>query len=143
MKTTMILATLLTFSGVAQADSIRDGHFQGKGLWKSETATGSYEVTTDVAGSLFSSSYKLANGQTIKTAMELKPAANGFLKVIDGGKQVGTGYCIEREQLCHYEVKNDKISLEETLTIQNGKLYKFGSKTTDGVTVMWQEALGN
>jgi hypothetical protein len=144
MKTiTLLTLTLLTLGQAAHADSIPNGSYQGKGLWKSGATRGDYSVTTTVRDAAVTSTYQFAIGETRKVELELRADAHGFLRVLSDGKEVGTGYCIERVALCHYEMKTAKLSLEETLTIQAGKLYKFGSKTEGGVTVMWQEALGN
>jgi hypothetical protein len=142
MKTILTLTTaLLAFAAQAQAHTIPDGTFRGEGLWKSPADRGGYEVITTVAGERISSVYKIRGGENIETAVELKNGENGFLRVISEGKEVGSGYCLEKVALCHYSLKTDKLSLEETLTIQDGKLYAFGSKTQSGVTVMWQEKL--
>lgn len=142
MKTFLTLTTsLLTLSAAAQAHTIPDGTYRGEGLWKGAADRGGYEVVTTITGDRIASTYRLPNGGSREATIELKSGENGFLRVLADGKEVGSGYCLEKVELCHYSMKTDKLSLEETLTIQNGKLYKFGSKTEGAVTVMWQEGL--
>jgi hypothetical protein len=142
MKTTILtLTTLLSLASMAQAEPLADGTYKGHGLWRSLDAQGSYEVQTTIQGNRVSSDYRLPDGSTRHVASEGTPGKNGFFTLNQEGKAVGQGYCLEKVQLCHVEVKLDEGSLEETLTNQNGKLYKFGSKTINGRTVMWQEAL--
>jgi hypothetical protein len=144
MKTLSILtltsALAVIVSAVAQAHTLPDGTLRGDGLWKSKDTQGTYDVITNVAGDKLTSTYTYGT-QKREVTLELRDAGNGFLRVFADGRDAGSGYCLEKVVLCHYSVNTAKISLEETLTVQEGKLYKFGSKTEGGVTVMWQEAL--
>jgi hypothetical protein len=142
MKTVMILGTILmSMNAFAQADRLPDGAYKGQGLWKSANQSGHYEVSTEIRGEKVISSYKRPNGTAYQWEMTMKPAKNGFFTVISRGAEVGKGYCLEHTTLCHYDLAAKGLELEETLTIQDGKLYKYGSKTENGTLVMWQEAL--
>jgi hypothetical protein len=141
MKLQAIVPFFFTLvSAAAHAHAIPDGSYHGQGLWKSIPARGTYQVSTTVKGDQIASTYKF-NGEERAFTIELQDSQNGFLRAVYEGKEVGQGYCLENVTLCHFSVKTDKLALEETLTIQNGKLYAFGSKTVDGLTVMWQESL--
>ena len=143
MKSALIIATaLMTINTLGFAASLPDGTFKGDGLWKSQKLSGEYEVSSEIRGQTVSSTYKLPDGSTKQFAMEMRPTENGFFDLVSNTKLVGKGYCLEHVILCHYEIKTDDLALEETLTVQNDKLYKFGSKTEKGFKLMWQEALG-
>lgn len=142
MKKVVIIATVfMTIGSISQA-ALPEGSFQGRGLWKSEKQEGRYEVRSEIQGQSIATTYTLPDGSTKAWNMEMKATENGFFEVRSGGAVVGKGYCLQYVTLCHYEVKTSALSLEETLTVQEGKLYKFGSKTESGITVMWQESLG-
>ncbi len=143
MKAAVVLGTaLMTINALGHAASLPEGVFKGGGTWKSQNLSGEYEVSSEIKGRIISSTYKLPDGSTKQWVMEMRPTENGFFNVVSTNNVVGKGYCLEHVILCHYEVKTDELSLEETLTVQNEKLYKFGSKTEKGFRVMWQEALG-
>ncbi len=141
MKKAVVFATVfLTISSISQA-ALPEGDFTGRGLWRSDKQEGRYEVRSQIQGHGVATTYTLSDGSTKAWNMEMKLKENGFFEVSSGGAVVGKGYCLRYVALCHYDVKTDALSLEETLTVQEGKLYKFGSKTENGITVMWQESL--
>lgn len=143
MKIAVIFVTvLMTINTLGHAANFPEGVFKGDGLWKSQKLSGEYEVNSEIKGQTISSTYKLSDGSIKQWVMEMRPTGNGFFEVVSNTNIVGKGYCLEHIILCHYEVKTDDLTLEETLTIQNEKLYKFGSKTEKGFNIMWQEALG-
>jgi hypothetical protein len=143
MKAALIIGTaLMTLTALSHAEGLPEGNFKGDGLWKGHETSGKYTVSSELKGQTLISTYRMPDGSTSNWSFEMKAKENGFFDVISGAKVVGGGYCLDHVVLCHYEVKMGKLQLEETLTIQNEKLYKFGSKTENGFHVMWQEALG-
>jgi hypothetical protein len=143
MKIAVIFGTaLMTLNPLAHAASLPDGSFKGEGLWKSQKVNGTYEVQSEINGQSISSTYKLPDGSTKKWKVEMRATENGFFDVMLESNLVGTGYCLDHVALCHYEVKTENLTLEETLIAHDDRLYKFGSKTEDGFRVKWQESLG-
>jgi len=154
MKTklaTFFLALSTLTSMATYANSIPEGTFKGQGLWKSETKTGKYEVSTTIVGDTIKTSYTWENHDQFEFEFQTHDLANGFFEIQIDGHKFGKGYCLEGAIVCHYEIdfssenNPEKVRLEETLTIQDGKLYRFGHKNwiagqyhTD---VFWQEAL--
>lgn len=139
MKTIIGILTSIILTNANAALPI--GKFRGSGLWKSFKEQGSYEVTTNINGKTMTSSYQLPNGISREWKFEIEPTLNGFFKVKTYGAEVGQGYCLERVEVCHYEIKADELTMEETLTILDGKLYRFGSKEEGSVRIMWQESM--
>ena len=141
MKTTLILAALaLSMQSLAFA-GLPEGNFSGKALWKTQKETGKYEVSTEIKGGSISSTYTLPDGSVKNWNFEMQPTANGFFSVVSGKRTLGQGYCLEHVSLCHYEINFGETTLEESLTVENEKLYKYGSKKEKGILIMWQEAL--
>jgi hypothetical protein len=132
--TSLIATTLL-------AGELPHGEFKGHGLWKSATATGKYEITTKVGNNSIAASYSLPDGTTKDWNFDMEPTTNGFFKVKVFGTEVGKGYCLEKAEVCHYEITVGKLVLEETLTVLGDKLYRFGSKDEGAGRIMWQESL--
>jgi len=123
------------------AGTIQNGTFVGKGLWKSNADQGTYEVTTNVNSNIIDSSYLHQGGKPKKWSFEMEQTKNGFFKVKAYGAEIGKGYCLDKVELCHYEIAVGQLVLEETLTIQGNKLYRFGSKDEGSGRIFWQEAL--
>jgi hypothetical protein len=123
------------------AAGITDGNYKGSGLWKSVKDKGSYSVTTAIKSNTVSASYELPDGSKKEWNFDMEPSINGFFKVKTFGAEIGSGYCLEKAEVCHYEIQVGKLKLEETLILQNDKLYRFGSKDEDSGRIVWQEAM--
>jgi hypothetical protein len=136
---TILLVTLLSVP--AFAGNLTDGSFKGKGLWKSAAKSGTYEVRTQIANNVYSATYTMADGSQKQWSFEMSATTNDFFQVKSNGANLGSGYCLEKAMVCHYEISFGTTKLEETLTIQNDKLFRFGSKNDGTLTVMWQEAM--
>lgn len=139
MKSTLLVVLGLLFSPIASADSLPAGKYGGRGLWKTTEKTGTYEVVTIVAEKSIETTYSLPNGETKVWKFDMTQSANGFFVVEVGGEVVGQGYCIERSPSCHYEIQVGPMKLEETLTVQQGQMYRMGSKTEGGKQIAFQE----
>ncbi len=137
----VIALTLTILSNVALAGSFPEGTFSGQGSWKSESQKGAYTVETKIVGNIVQTEYVLPDGTEREWTFEMVPTTNGLFKVKTAGVEVGEGYCIDHADVCHYEVQFGSFSLEETLTLENGKLYRLGSKDEGSGRVIWQEAL--
>jgi hypothetical protein len=133
--------SLLLFANTCLAAGLTDGNYKGSGLWKSEKDTGSYSVTTAIKSNKVSASYELPDGTQKEWIFDMDPSNNGFFKVKTFGAEIGSGYCLEKAEVCHYEIQVGKLKLEETLTLQNDKLYRFGSKDDGAGRTVWQEAM--
>lgn len=145
MKTSLKVQTLALLTGLisvsAIASTIPDGTYTGQALWKSRSQQGNYAVQVTVAENTFQTEYSLPDGTKKQWDFEMAPEANGFFKVKTHEVEVGSGYCLEKSPVCHYQVKIADLSLEETLTVQEGKLYRFGSKQDGTGQILWQESL--
>jgi hypothetical protein len=149
--TAATLAVLL-FQSPAFSAPLSAGEFQGPGLWKSATGAtpdhGSYTETTKVTENSVFTTYTLASGVQKNWDFQMlpaAPAASGFFQVQSHNKVIGSGYCLEQAQVCHYAIEakvgKGHISLEETIAQVNGRMFRYGSKDEGKGSVMWQEAL--
>ncbi|MEK6705208.1 MAG: hypothetical protein AABZ06_05420 [Bdellovibrionota bacterium] len=136
--TTLVLTSLVAINVYA---GLPDGDFKGDGLWKSARDQGTYEVSTSINGNIIAGSYTLPNGTKKEWKFEMEQTTSGFFKVKAYGTEVGKGYCLEKAEVCHYEIAVGKLVLEETLTAFGDKLYRFGSKDEGFGRIMWQESL--
>lgn len=125
----------------ANAATFPEGKYIGKALWKTETTQGAYNVKTTFVGETVSSNYTLEGGKQMEWKFEMQPTSNGFFNVVVNGTDVGSGYCLDKVLVCHYEANLGSLKLEETMTVEGGKLYKFGSKEIGTDRVVWQEEL--
>jgi hypothetical protein len=141
MKTLAITLIAGLISAQAWAGTIPEGHFKGDGLWKSASKRGRYTVETTVSKNTINTDYTLPDGVKKQWNFEMAPTKNGLFKVTVFGAEIGQGYCLEKVELCHYEIKVSGFTLEETLTVQDGTLYRFGSKDDGSGRIVWQEAL--
>jgi hypothetical protein len=137
IKTLALIISMFTIQ--SWADSIPDGNYQGQGLYQSRTETGNYSTQINVQGNSIKSAYTLPDGSKKEWNFEMSQQANGFFKVVTNGVDVGEGYCLQKTIVCHYEIKVNTLSLEETFTLLDGRLYRFGSKDNGSGRVMWQE----
>ena len=139
MIRSIALASLI--STQVLAGTLPDGAFKGKGIWKSETTQGSYTVSSVISGTAVDSKFTLSDGSQKEWKFDMDPTSAGFFHVKVSGLEVGHGYCLEKVQVCHYEVKIEKLVLEETVTAMEGKLYRFGSKDEGSGRIVWQESM--
>ena len=133
--------SLMLFANNCLAAGLSDGSFKGNGLWQSEHDKGSYSVTTIIQSNKISSSYEMPDGSKKEWTFDMETSSNGFFKVKTYGAEIGSGYCLENAVVCHYDIQVGKLKLEETLTLQNDKLYRFGSKDDGSGRSFWQEAM--
>ena len=139
MKNVIVgMGMLLCASGIA-LDQFPEGSFKGHGRWKSaDGESGTYTLNTEIKGDLMSSKYQY-DGKEEEWTFTAKFDKNSFFPVMVDGGEVGRGYCYSVQ--CHYEVRIGEMHLEETLTFDQGKLYRLGSKVTAGHRIAWEEAL--
>jgi hypothetical protein len=125
----------------AFASTLPDGKFSGDALYSSAKGQGTYSVNTTITGNTIATEYVLKDGSKKEWKFDMEPTSGGFFKVKAYDLEIGQGYCLQKASVCHYEIKVAKLSLEETITAMNGKLYKFGSKDEGKGRILWQEAL--
>ena len=134
-----MVAGLMTLQ--AQAGMIPDGAYKGNGMWRSAQSNGIYQVRTAVAGTKVSADYVMPDGTQKSWNFEIVTREAGQFKVVANTVQIGHGYCLEKVNVCHYEISVSDFSLEETLTLSDKKLYRFGSKTSGQGRTLWQESM--
>lgn len=134
-----LFTTLITLQSLA--GTIPAGTYSGEAIWKSASSQGSYKVDSKIQNNQFQSQYTLPDGSSKTWNFEMVETGNGFFKVTSNNKFIGQGYCLEKVTLCHYSIEEGNFSLEETLTIQDNKLYRFGSKGDESGRIVWQEVL--
>lgn len=139
IKLLTLLVTLL--SSQAWASAFPVGNYRGRGLWKSLSESGNYTDSITINNNSVKTDYTLPDGSKRQWNFEMSPQQNGFFKVMSRGIEIGQGYCLEKAEVCHYEITQDKFSLEETFTLLDGRLYRFGSKDYGKGRIMWQEAV--
>jgi hypothetical protein len=137
-KIGLLTLSLAACSAMAMTN-LPNGSFSGQGHWKDNTgASGDYSTAAVVANNGVSSTYTF-NGQSKSFTMATPLDQNGFFPVTVAGTNVGSGYCWSVQ--CHYTISQDGGTLEETLTFYQTHLYRTGSKTVNGKTIIWEEAL--
>lgn len=136
-----ISIALLLFGNTCLAGVLTEGSFKGRGLWQSEKVKGTYTVTTSIKSNKVSASYELADGSKKEWIFDIESSNSGFFKVKTFGAEIGSGYCLEKAEVCHYEIAVGKLKLEETLIKHENKLYRFGSKDEGSGRIVWQEAM--
>ena len=142
MKTSVVIVVLTVLAAQAQAAlTLPEGNYKGQGLWKSVKEQGSYDVHASISKDTISETYVMQDGSKKDWTFQITEKANNFFTVSTHGLEVGEGYCLEKAQVCHYEIKINDFRLEETLTSLDGRLYRFGSKIDSGTKVFWQEGL--
>lgn len=142
MKKVIATTVFLILSQTALANHLSEGQFQGKGIWKKVSTRGDYQVRTEITGNQVATTYTLPDGKSKnwEFMMDEDENSNGFFKVVSQGSVLGTGYCLENTELCHYEITVKTGKIEETITLQHGILYKFGS-FNGNEKIFWQEEL--
>jgi hypothetical protein len=88
-----------------------------------------------------SSHYVLADGSTMDWNFEIKNQGTTFYDVISYGVKIGSGYCLEKALVCHYDISVENLKLEETLVQEGTILYRYGSKNEGQGLIVWQESL--
>ncbi|MGZ3690861.1 MAG: hypothetical protein ACXVAX_05130 [Pseudobdellovibrio sp.] len=143
MKTTVTTAFLtgLLITSSAWAHNFHSGTYAGEGLWNSSQSSGVYKVETVVKGNEISSQYAMGEAGAKKWSFVMKNKSHNFFDVISAGEKIGTGYCLEKATVCHYEIAQGDFKLEETIVQQKNEIYKFGSKQTGANVISWQEKL--
>ena len=141
MKKAAAILALVMSSQMTWAHGLTAGHYTGQGLSKSLKTKGVYATTVDVSDKSVKASYVLADGSTRTWDISFQETAAGFFNVLSEGKKLGSGYCLERAPVCHYEISMKHLKLEETLVQEGNKIYRFGSKDVGHGRIMWQESL--
>lgn len=141
MKTTVLLLATILVSQLSHAHSLTEGSYTGNGLWHSAKETGTYKTDVVVEKAEIKTKYQLLNGALKEWNFKIKDSSNGFFEVLSQGVQLGNGYCLEKAPVCHYQFSVGKLKLEETITQQGNKLYRFGSKDEGHGVIFWQESL--
>lgn len=85
--------------------------------------------------------YTLPDGSTQDWSFEIRNVNSTFFDVVSQGVKLGSGYCLEKAPVCHYEMAMGQLKLEETLVQEGTKIYRFGSKDEGKGPIMWQESL--
>lgn len=138
-------AILISAIPALASSSLKPGHYVGTGQWHSaDGKAGQYQVETTIGNSPNTPSVQSTydyDGQRQVWDFTMLFKSPGFFAIASGGggegNVNGSGYCLDVQ--CHYEVPGS--NLEETFSFVDGKLYKIGSKTQHGKTLVWQESL--
>lgn len=140
---TVLIALLVLVSEVSLAQGLTNGSFEGRGLWKASSgpAQGEYKTVTVIRGNKVEATYNMGMAGQYGWKFEMKTTTPGFFDVISRGEKIGSGYCLEKVVLCHYDVSVPNFKLEETITLQGANLYRYGSKNQGQGTIAWQEKL--
>lgn len=143
MITVITVIALTLFTNLSMAHEYTQGSFTGGGSWKTETARGSYQAVTKIEKTHITANYKFENNKEYDFSFELKEKTNGLFDVISSRVKIGTGYCLEKARVCHYDVEIEGLKLEESIVQVANKLYRFGSKIegTRTTKTVWAEAL--
>jgi len=140
MKKTALVLTILLASQLSHAHSFTNGTYKGNGLWNSKTKNGGYQVSTVIDNNTVKTHYTLPDGNARDWNFDMQPGKSTFFDVVTQGVKVGTGYCLEKASVCHYELTVGPMKLEETLVQQGTKFYRYGSKDEGQGPIMWQES---
>jgi len=149
--TTITFLTAILAANAGMAHGFQAGTYSGEGLWNSSQAKGTYKVELQVKGNEISSQYAITDTGSKKWSFTMKNKAHNFFDVVSEGEKIGTGYCLEKALVCHYEVAQGDFKLEETIVQepaqqpaqQKNVIYKFGSKQTGANVISWQEKLNS
>jgi hypothetical protein len=130
----------ILFSGLAHADGIIVGTYQGEGQWRDNAGnSGEYSVRTEVSPDQVQSEYRWS-AETRHWGFAMQNQSVGFYAITDNFGSSGSMYCYSVQ--CHYEFNTARLTTEETLSFVDGKLYKLGSKRMpNGLVISWEEAL--
>ena len=141
MKKQMLALVTGLITLQAQAGMIPDGSYKGNGAWRSSSDKGNYAIQTSISGHKISTNYALPDGSKKEWNFEIVTGEAGQFSVLANSLTIGSGYCLDQVDVCHYEIKVNDFSLEETLTLMDKKLYRFGSKTEGQGRTLWQESM--
>jgi hypothetical protein len=139
-KTTITLIALLA-SEICFAHGFTAGSYKGNGLWNSSKAKGIYQTSTVIDKNVIKAHYTLPDGSSRDWNFEIQDTSSTFFDVMSQGTKLGTGYCLEKAPVCHYEIKAGQMKLEETLVQEGNKIYRYGSKDEGSGPIQWQESL--
>lgn len=139
-KTVTLLATIL-ISQLGNAHSLTEGSYSGNGLWHSTQSSGTYKTVSVVEKNEIKTKYQLPDDSVKEWNFQIKELTNGFFEISNKGTRLGTGYCLEKAPVCHYQFSVEQLILEETLVQEGSKIYKFGSKDEGQGPISWQESL--
>jgi hypothetical protein len=140
MKTAMVLLATVLVSQSGFAHGLTEGSYKGSGAWASAGGQGAYRVTTVIGPKTIQTSYLLPSKEKRDWNFEISASTSGFFDVTSNGTKLGSGYCLDKAPVCHYEVSLGALKVEETLVQQDGKLYRFGSKDEGQGPIRWQES---
>ncbi len=140
MKKLVVIASLLmSCLAAAETVTLADGKYSGKGWWKDGDGNkGEYTVEVTIANHQITSKYAYAS-KNEEFSFKADIDENGFFEVKNGDEVIGEGYCMGPQ--CHYEIADDDVELEETMTFYNDHLYRVGSKSLEDDDYVWVEVL--
>lgn len=141
MKKTTITLIALLVSELSFAHGFTTGSYKGNGLWNSRSAKGVYQTTTVIDKNTIKAHYSLPDGSSRDWSFDIQNQASTFFDVISQGTKIGSGYCLEKALVCHYELSVGQLKLEETLVQEGTKIYRYGSKDEGKGPIAWQESL--
>lgn len=141
MKKTTITIIALLASELCFAHSFTEGSYKGQALWNSLKGAGTYQTSTVIEKNSIKAQYTLPDGSSRNWDFEIQNTGSAFFDVISQGVKLGTGYCLEKAPVCHYEISVGQLKLEETLVQEGTKIYRYGSKNDGTGPIQWQESL--
>ena len=140
MKNTIAILTIILAAQISIAHGLTQGQYEGSGLWKGLNHTGNYQANMVVEKNAFKAEYNLGNGSKKDWTFTTKETVQGFFDVLVKGKKIGTGYCLDKVNVCHYQINVNQLKLEETIVQDGSKIYRFGSKNEKNGLIAWQES---
>lgn len=141
MKKTTITIIALLASELCFAHGFTEGSYKGQALWNSLTGKGTYQTATVIEKNSIKAHYTLPDGSSRDWNFEIQNTGSIFFDVMSQGTKLGTGYCLEKAPVCHYEISVGQLNLEETLVQEGTKIYRYGSKNEGNGPIQWQESL--
>lgn len=153
MKKITITLIALLVSELSFAHSFIAGTYKGNGLWNSSSISGSastanansskgyYQSIAVIDKNKINAHYTFSDGTSMDWNFEIQTKGSTFFDVVSQGVTIGSGYCLEKASVCHYELSMRKFKLEETLVQVGSKIYRYGSKNEGNGPIVWQESL--
>lgn len=145
MKKITITLIALLVSELSFAHSFIAGTYKGNGLWNSSSTSNStkgyYQSKAVIDKNNINAHYTFSDGTSMDWNFEIQTKGSTFFDVVSQGVTIGSGYCLEKASVCHYELSMRKFKLEETLVQVGSKIYRYGSKNEGNGPIVWQESL--
>ena len=126
-----LLACVVGYTASAMS-SLPNGTYEGKGVWRTEKGQkGEYTMKVTFKDNHMEEML-MVDGKTFEVKADAKFDGNDFFVVSIAGAPSSRGYC--GSVWCHAEGKD----FEETMAFVENHLYQLGSKTADGVKLVWE-----